>query len=150
MSEKRTEDLCFARLWSADGLMTEIRINKKEFRPKIETAISPLVKRVYEFKDEMLGNLFNVPIEVDGMKLNSYSTVTLRIYKEKLAAADEYAKGEKWNFFVGLGGIRGDWPWLAIFKRPLFSALDARKFIRFGMNGYDHPHREEGGLDYQK
>jgi hypothetical protein len=82
VSEKTTEDLCFARLWSADGLMTEIKISKEEFRPKFETAIAPMVKRTYEFREEMLGNLFNVPIEVEGFKLDQYSTVTVRTYRE--------------------------------------------------------------------
>lgn len=90
MSDKRTEDLCFARLWSADGLMTEIRVNKEEFRPKIETAIASMVKRTYKFRDEMLGHLFNLPSDtIDGMKIDQHSTVTLRIYHEELTQKRE-------------------------------------------------------------
>jgi hypothetical protein len=55
-------EICYARLVTADHCVQEFRVDRHEHRPKIETAIAPMVSRTYLFTRQFMAYpIFNNP-----------------------------------------------------------------------------------------
>lgn len=91
MIKKRTEDFIFNRLITKDGLLVELPTSKDYMPRKIET----IAGRTYEFQTEMLGSLI-IPQTYKDVKLDSYSTVIVRIYRETSSFKEELQKHIDW------------------------------------------------------